>query len=124
MWVKPETPTVRLMHSALPFPLSTLETKISSGACQFFQLLLVVARKVFHARSSSSRTVRVIIFWHPLHLNVVSTGASSGTRGSTLISRSGAAQCGHVGAIEVGDFSAPSFCAKPEFSLRPSISRA
>jgi hypothetical protein len=48
----------------------------------------------------------VIVFWQPLHLNVlVSTGAFAGTRGSTLIRRSGAAQCGHMGAIEVGDIS-------------------
>jgi hypothetical protein len=50
--------------------------------------------------------VRVIALSQPLHLNVlVSTGASSGTRGSTLISRKGAAQCGQVGAIDVGDIS-------------------
>jgi hypothetical protein len=59
-----------------------------------------------YARSSSIRTVRVVIFPQPLHLNVrVSTGASVGTRGSTRISRSGAAQCGQVGAIDVGDIS-------------------
>jgi hypothetical protein len=57
-----------------------------------------------YARSSSIRTVRVVVFPQPPHLNVlVSTGASGGTRGSTRISRSGAAQCGHVGVIDVGD---------------------
>jgi hypothetical protein len=50
--------------------------------------------------------VRVITLSDPLHLNVlVSTGAFSGTRGSSLISSKGAAQCGQVGAMDVGDIS-------------------
>jgi hypothetical protein len=68
--------------------------------------LAPLRRGFFHVRSSSSRMVRVTVFWQPLHLKIlVSTGAFAGTRGNTLIRRSGAAQCGHMGAIKVGDIS-------------------
>jgi hypothetical protein len=77
-----------------------------AGVCPTAWRLGPLRRGFFHVRSSSSRTVRVTVFWQPLHLKIlVWTGAFAGTRGSTLIGRSGAAQCGHMGAIKVGDIS-------------------